>query len=130
MGGVNFATREVRMKSTTPPGPPLARGGERRSETSRRSRPFLPLFLLATLAVIAVPVFVRMPLTNDAETYDLQADIVRRGGVLYRDALEPNLPGVVWVQLAVRSVFGDSSEALKLFDLRSEERRVGKECRL
>jgi hypothetical protein len=77
----------------------------------------LPIVLLLTLAVTIVPLFLRMPLTNDAETYDLQADIVRRGGILYRDALEPNLPGVVWVHLAVRSAFGESSEALKWFDL-------------
>jgi len=81
------------------------------------SRAFLPMLLLAVLGIVAVPTFVRMPLTNDAETYDLQADIVRRGGVLYRDALEPNLPGVVWVHLAVRSAMGESSEALKIFDL-------------
>jgi hypothetical protein len=84
---------------------------------TRPPGPLLPLLLLATLGVIAIPLFVRMPLTNDAETYDLQVDIVRRGGVLYRDALEPNLPGVIWVQLAVRSLLGDSPEALKAFDL-------------
>ena len=82
-----------------------------------RSNPTLPLVLLSALCVIAVPLFVRMPLTNDAEQYDLQADVVRRGGVLYRDALEPNLPGVVWVHVGVRRLLGESSEALKAFDL-------------
>ena len=53
-----------------------------------RSNPTLPLVLLVALVAVAVPLFVRMPLTNDAEQYDLQADVVRRGGMLYRDALE------------------------------------------
>ncbi len=58
-----------------------------------------------------------MPLTNDTELFDLHADLVRGGGVLYRDLLEPNLPGVVWVHLFVRAVLGDSPEAMRLFDL-------------
>jgi hypothetical protein len=58
-----------------------------------------------------------MPLTNDTALYDLQASVVQRGGVLYRDILEPNLPGVVWIHLTVRSLLGDSSEAMRLFDL-------------
>lgn len=77
----------------------------------------LPWGLLAVFLLNAGPLFLRMPLTNDAELYDLQAAVVRQGGVLYRDLLEPNLPGVVWLHLAVRSVLGDSSEALRLFDL-------------
>jgi hypothetical protein len=82
-----------------------------------RSNPTFPLLALAALAVLAVPLFVRMPLTNDAETYDLQAHLLRQGGMLYRDALEPNLPGVIWVHWAVRRTFGDSAEALRIFDL-------------
>lgn len=74
---------------------------------------------LCALAILAVggPQFVRMPLTNDAALYDLQAGILRDGGVLYRDILEPNLPGIVWLHVFVRSLFGESSEALRLFDL-------------
>lgn len=82
-----------------------------------RCRLWPPLLVGLALAIIAVPVFVRMPLTNDAEMYDLQAELVRQGGTLYRDVLEPNLPGVVWIHLAVRSVLGTSAEALKFFDL-------------
>lgn len=82
-----------------------------------RCRLWPPVLTCFALLIIAVPLFLRMPLTNDAEMYDLQAELVRQGGILYRDVLEPNLPGVVWVHLAVRSVLGTSAEALKIFDL-------------
>lgn len=86
---------------------------------SRRSTSDLvgPLVGLLLLLVVAVPLFLRMPLTNDAELFDLQASAVRQGGVLYRDFLEPNLPGVVWLHLLARSTFGESSEGLRVFDL-------------
>lgn len=76
-----------------------------------------PLCALAALLTLGVPLFLRMPLTNDAEVYDLQAAVVRDGGILYRELLEPNLPGVVAIHLGVRSLFGESSEALRVFDL-------------
>lgn len=74
------------------------------------------MFLVAWLA-LAGPMFLRMPETNDAEMFDLQAWLLNDGHVLYRDVLEPNLPGVVWLHLLVRSVAGNSSEALRAFDL-------------
>ena len=40
-----------------------------------------------------------------------------RGGVLYRDAWDNNLPGAVWVHCGVRGLFGDRSEVLRGFDL-------------
>src|SRR6188474_3156780 len=73
--------------------------------------------LVAMAIVVHGPLFVRSPLGPDPVMYDLQAQLVRDGGVLYRDMLEPNLPGAVWMHLAVRSVGGRSSEALRLFDL-------------
>ena len=63
--------------------------------------------------------FLRMPETNDAEMFDLQAWLIADGGVMYRDVLEPNLPGVVWIHLLVRAIGGSSSEALRVFDLLS-----------
>jgi hypothetical protein len=77
----------------------------------------LGLACLLALLALAGPQFVRMPLTNDTALYDLQASVVQHGGVLYRDILEPNLPGVVWIHLTVRSLLGGSSEAMRLFDL-------------
>lgn len=77
---------------------------------------FGSLCLLAAILILALPQFLRMPLTNDPIYYDLQANNLRDGGVLYRDMLEPNLPGVVWLHLGVRSALGKSSEAIRFAD--------------
>ncbi len=80
----------------------------------------IPVGLLAVLLAwlaLAVPIFLRMPLTNDAELFDLHARMLSSGKVLYRDILEPNLPGVIWIHTIVRTVAGQSSEALRGFDL-------------
>jgi len=73
--------------------------------------------VLVLLVVSNGPLFVCMPLTNDTALYDLQARVVREGGVPYRDILEPNLPGVLWVHVAVRSLLGERSEVMRMFDL-------------
>ncbi len=70
----------------------------------------LLLFLLG-------PLFLCMPLNSDTALFDLQAERVLEGGVLYRDIVEPNLPGVVWIHLAVRPLVGWSSEAIRAVDL-------------
>ena len=67
--------------------------------------------------LLAVPFFLRMPLTNDTALFDLQTRMISEGSVPYRDVLEPNWPGVFWIHGAVRSVLGSSSEAMRLFDL-------------
>jgi hypothetical protein len=72
---------------------------------------------VAILVVANVPLMLCMPLPADAVLYDLQAKTTLTGGVLYRDVVEPNLPGIVWCHMAVRSVFGWSEVALKWVDL-------------
>lgn len=72
---------------------------------------------LILLIIVATPQLICMPVTNDVSYYDLQARTVMRGGMLYRDMVEPNFPGVVWVHITVRSLFGWSTEALRAFDL-------------
>ena len=72
---------------------------------------------LVVLLVLTVPLFVCMPLNSDTALFDVQADRVLKDGVLYRDIIEPNLPGVVWLHLAVRSVVGWSTEAMRFADL-------------
>lgn len=67
--------------------------------------------------VVSLPLMICMPLTADPITYDLQAQTALEGGVLYRDLVEPNLPGVVWVHMAVRSALGWTTYALRGFDL-------------
>lgn len=69
------------------------------------------------LLVVNLPVMACMPLTADNALYDLQAKTAMAGGVLYQDVFEPNLPGAVWVHMGVRSLFGWSSVALRVFDL-------------
>jgi hypothetical protein len=70
------------------------------------------LFLLAN-----VPAFLRMGLDADATFWDLCARNVLRGGTHYRDAAENNLPGMLWLHLAIRGALGWSSEALRFADL-------------
>ncbi len=41
---------------------------------------------------------------------------MQRGGVLYRDTFDTNLPGMAWLHLAIRSLFGWSSEVLRAAD--------------
>lgn len=72
-----------------------------------------PLLILIT----QLPIFLQSSLTPDTVLYDLQARCLLNGGVLYRDIVEPNLPGVVWVHAVVRTCVGDSSVALRIFDL-------------
>ncbi|MCP4784763.1 MAG: hypothetical protein GY903_26235 [Fuerstiella sp.] len=69
------------------------------------------------LLLLLGPLFVCMPLNSDTALFDLQAERVLQGGVLYRDIVEPNLPGVVWIHLAVRPLVGWSSEAIRAVDL-------------
>ena len=64
-----------------------------------------------------IPIFVQQTLTPDTVLYDIQTRCLLNGGVLYRDVLEPNLPGIVWVHAVVRTAIGWSSPALHVFDL-------------
>lgn len=73
--------------------------------------------VLTLLLVVNVPLFLCMPLTDDTTLYDLQALNLMRGGVMYLDIFEPNLPGVVWMHVGVRSLLGSSSLAMRAADL-------------
>ncbi len=73
--------------------------------------------LLLIVLVVSIPLFVCMPLTSDTVLYDMHARMVLDGGVLYRDLLEPNLPGAVWIHMLLRSLIGWSSEAIRAADL-------------
>ncbi len=73
--------------------------------------------LLVALFIQSLPLMLCMPLTADAVLYDLQAKTALDSGVLYRDIVEPNLPGIVWLHMMIRSMFGWSIAALRLVDL-------------
>jgi hypothetical protein len=71
---------------------------------------------LLLVLVVGLPLFLCMPLTYDTVQYDLCVRKLLRGGVLYRDAFDNNLPGVIWIQAAARATLGWRSEALRLAD--------------
>jgi hypothetical protein len=74
--------------------------------------------LLLILLAIHLPAFVRMPLDADATQHDWCArTVLVYDGVLYRDALETNLPGMPWLHMMLRSLAGWSPEVLRLADL-------------
>src|SRR5437879_5514981 len=91
-------------------------GGERLVPGRRGAAAGLPAGLLLLLLAVHLPAFLRMPLDTDVTQYDLCARTVLRGGVFYRDALDTNLPGMLWCQMAIRSLAGWSSEALRVAD--------------
>jgi hypothetical protein len=72
---------------------------------------------LALLAVVGVPLFLRMGPWVDVTHYDLAARNVLQGGVHYRDIFDTNLPGMVWLHVVIRSAFGWSFEAIRAVDL-------------
>src|SRR5262245_61569347 len=72
---------------------------------------------LAVLLLVAVPLHLRMPLFADVIQYDISARVALKGGIPYRDVFDTNLPGMVWVHMAVRSLLGWSPEAFRLADL-------------
>jgi hypothetical protein len=76
----------------------------------------LPWACLLLLLTVALPLFLCMPLWADVIHYDLCARNLLRGGVHYRDTFDVNLPGMAWLHVAVRSLLGWSSEAMRLAD--------------
>jgi hypothetical protein len=72
---------------------------------------------LALLILANLPAFLCMGLDPDALQWDLNTRVVLNGGALYRDAAENNLPGMLLPLVFVRSLFGWSSEVLRIADL-------------
>src|SRR5712692_3196119 len=72
---------------------------------------------LCGFLLLCLPLFVCLPLWADVTLYDLAARSVLRGGVHYRDIFDTNLPGMLWLHLAVRAALGWSTEALRLVDI-------------
>src|SRR5258708_1378095 len=98
------------------PSPSAIEAPARAAGRGRLAERFLAsLFLTALL--VNVPAFLCMGLDADANQWDLCARAVMQGDVLYRDALENNLPGMLWLHVAVRALLGWSSGVLRLVDL-------------
>ncbi len=77
----------------------------------------VPWVALAVVLCVGLPLFVCMPLWADATLYDIAARNVLSGGVHYREVFDTNLPGMVWLHMLVRTLFGWSSEALRITDI-------------
>jgi len=77
----------------------------------------LPGSLALLWLIVLGPIFIRMPVTNDAVLYDLESRWISEGLIPYRDYVEVNFPGVLVIHYATRTVFGESDEALKFADL-------------
>ena len=58
-----------------------------------------------------------MGLDCDTYAFDLYLHGMQEGKVLYRDMIENNLPGVMWVHGITRSLFGWSSVAMRAVDI-------------
>jgi hypothetical protein len=73
--------------------------------------------LLLIVLFVNVPPLLCMGLDSDATQWDLCTRTVLHGGGLYRDAFENNLPGMLCLHAAVRSLLGWSTAALRAADL-------------
>ena len=71
---------------------------------------------LGLMLAVELPVFLCMGLDCDTCFYDLIARRVMAGQTHYRDTLDTNLPGPVWLHMLFRSIVGWSSEALRAVD--------------
>ena len=81
------------------------------------SKILLPAMVLTLLLGISVPILLASPIWIDVMFYDLCARTVMNGGTHYRDIFDTNLFGMVWTHIAIRSLFGWSSEVIRLVDL-------------
>jgi hypothetical protein len=75
------------------------------------------LAALLLLLILCLPIFLCMAPWVDATFYDICARIIQRGGVLYRDSFDTNLPGMAWLHLVIRSLFGWRSEVIRAADV-------------
>lgn len=79
-------------------------------------REWSALSALLLVLIVCLPIFLCMAPWVDATFYDICARVIQRGGVLYRDSFDTNLPGMAWLHLGIRSLFGWRSEVIRLAD--------------
>jgi hypothetical protein len=104
--------------STGPAAKPAAGPGKADVVHPRRRRYEALAWLgLATTLVVFVPLFLRLAIWGDCTLFDLAARSLLRRGHWYEEVFFHGPPGMVWLQAAVRSLVGWSSEALRAADL-------------
>ena len=77
----------------------------------------LPWIALAAFLLLGVPLFLRMPPTVDVAFYDVCAETMLRGGILDRDVVMLQPPGMAWLVAGVHALLGASVIALRAVDL-------------
>src|SRR5262249_20507355 len=77
----------------------------------------LAWLVLASALAALVPLFVRMAVWGDCTLFDLAARSLLRHGSCYREMFLHGPPGMIWAQLAVRSLVGWDSVGLRAADL-------------
>src|SRR4051794_12582286 len=82
----------------------------------RRGSTLVAWAVLLLVLTLGLPLFLCMPLWCDITWHDVGARTLLRGGALYRDTFDNNLPGITWMQAAVRAALGWRPEALRLAD--------------
>jgi len=87
-----------------------------RGDANAALRAFAGMVCLLAILLVSLPILLRCPLWADAITFDCYAQIMQQGGSFYTDAYEVNLPGMAWLHLLVRSLFGWSDLALRSVD--------------
>jgi hypothetical protein len=77
-----------------------------RALASPVTRPLLegPVFACAVAALLHAPAFRYELISDDEAIYDAMAQVVSRGGVMYRDAVDHKPPGLVYAYASVRSL--------------------------
>jgi hypothetical protein len=73
--------------------------------------------LFSLLLVVHLPIFLCLPPDNDVVVYDVCVREVFAQRAFYRDVFENNFPGMLWVQSAIRKLWGWKVESLRLADL-------------
>jgi len=89
-----------------PPGP-----------VARRGRPALEKGLWATAALALLAPMLLYPFGRDQGVFACAADVLRRGGALYRDYWDLKPPGVYYLYLLSFTAFGRTMLAPRLLDL-------------
>lgn len=85
--------------------------------TGQKHTTWFVLALLGLLLIANGPLFLCMPIIDDAVLWDLHTREYLHGATPYCDVLETNPPGMLWILAVVRTVLGESSVALRAVDL-------------
>ncbi len=78
---------------------------------------YLPIALLALLGAVLLAPMLVYPFGSDHGSFATTADVLRRGGALYRDVWEIKPPGIYYLFAAAFAAFGRSMLAVRLLDL-------------